>query len=591
LERYWPMSLIFKKPLRRVFVGHRGVGKTQLLMRHQQYFSEIKHFDLDAEIEKYIEMPVSQFFKEKGEATFREAENLVYNKITQMNSEYVIALGAGFNPNNILPQDEVIFVTRVTDQDGRIFLNRPRLEPELGPLEEYKKRFHQREPNFLKRADFIYRMPEGISVEKCEVEQKILTFNFRITNAVHTLRAGEIKQIEQLSTLFENIELRNDLLSSQQIQNLLVKYPEKKWLVSIRNKDPLDTRNVKYLDCDVKFASGYKPTILSSHEDVIQKAMQQLQQASQEKQVHLKLCPLVQNFEDLKAGYEWQQEDPENRSFLPRSNTGRWGWYRQLAKHLQKINFVKSSQEIADQPSLYDWLSLPEARPSSWAAVLGEPVYFSRSPLEHQNYFSKKKSYFLKIELSNSELSQNILFLNTLGLTYAAVTSPLKEQLFKIADVKSEVAEKFQAANTLFIKDRQIYVHNTDLEGFQEIVKHIQASEVAAIWGGGGTLEMMKSVLPKALLYSSQTAELRHKLENGIEPIIDYLIWAAPRTPTTKMPKDALTVKNVIDLNYADSSMGLEFAAIRKIGYTSGLTMFKVQALKQQQYWSSKEES
>lgn len=586
------MSTGIKKPIKRVLVGHRGVGKTHLLTRHQRYLPQVKHFDLDTEIEKFIEMPIVQFFNEKGEAVFREVENLVYNKITQTNSEYVISLGAGFNPDNILPQDEVVFVTRVTDQDGRIFLNRPRLEPELSPLAEYKKRYTLREVSYLKKATFVYRMPEGMSDVDSEIERQILTFDFRITNAFHTLRSSEILQIERLSQLFENIELRNDLLSQQQIEDLLTKYPDKNWLVSIRNNEQLNTRLVKNLDCDVKFISNYKPTVLSSHEDVIQKAIQQLQAASTGLNVHLKLCPLVQNFEDLKAGYEWQQEDAQNRSFLPRSLSGRWGWYRQLAKYLQKINFVKSSQEIADQPSLYDWLSLPEQRPKAWAAVLGEPVYFSRSPLEHQNYFANKKSYFTKIELSTAELAQNILFLNSLGLAFAAVTSPLKEQLFKIADVKSEVAEKFQAANTLYIKDFQIYVHNTDLEGFQEITKPVQAGNVSAIWGGGGTLEMMKSVLPKALLYSSQTAEARNKLEAGTsQPVIDFLIWAAPRTATTKMPNPSLTVKNVIDLNYADSSMGLEFAALRKIGYTSGLGMFKVQALKQQQYWSANEES
>ena len=578
--------------MKRVFIGHRGVGKTQLLRRHQSYFPGIKHFDLDAEIEKFVERPLAEFFNEKGESTFREVENLVYNKITQNNSEYVIALGAGFNSENILSHDEVIFVTRVTDKDGRVFLNRPRLEPELGPLEEFKKRYSQREAKYLKKADFVYRMPEGMSDQENEVEKKILTFNFKISNAYHTLRASELKQIEKLTQLFENIELRNDLLSAQQIEDLLAKYPEKNWLVSIRNSDELSARLAKNLDCDVKFISNHKPTVLSSHEDVIQKGIQQLQTADQGLNLHLKLCPLVQNFEDLKAGYEWQQQDPENRSFLPRSNNGRWAWYRQLAKYLQKINFVKSSQEIADQPSLYDWLRMPEEKPKAWAAVLGEPVYFSRSPLEHQNYFTTKKSYFCAVELSIEELAQNILFLNSLGLNYAAVTSPLKEQLYKIADVKSEVATQFQAANTLFIKDRQIFVHNTDLEGFQEIVKPIQPHHVAAIWGGGGTLEMMKSVLPKALQYSSQTAEIRHKSESINQDLaIDYLIWAAPRTSTTKMPHADLTVKNVIDLNYSDSSMGLEFAAVRKISYISGLGMFKVQALKQQQYWSAKEES
>ena len=38
--------------MKRVLIGHRGVGKTALLERHQTYFPDIEHFDLDQEIEK-----------------------------------------------------------------------------------------------------------------------------------------------------------------------------------------------------------------------------------------------------------------------------------------------------------------------------------------------------------------------------------------------------------------------------------------------------------------------------------------------------------------------------------------------------------
>jgi shikimate 5-dehydrogenase len=170
------------------------------------------------------------------------------------------------------------------------------------------------------------------------------------------------------------------------------------------------------------------------------------------------------------------------------------------------------------------------------------------------------------------------------------VTSPLKEVLYRIADVKSETAEKFQSANTLIITDKLISVHNTDLEGFRDLVAGIKPTESVAIWGGGGTLEMMKSVLPSAFLFSSQTAELRdknsqQKLKN-LNESLDYLIWAAPRTTHTRFPSETLTIKQIIDLNYTASSMGIELAALRNIPYSSGLKMFRLQALKQQQYWS-----
>ncbi len=50
--------------MRRVFIGHRGVGKTSLLRRHQGYFPDVAHFDLDAEIEKSQQHQI--FFKIKA---------------------------------------------------------------------------------------------------------------------------------------------------------------------------------------------------------------------------------------------------------------------------------------------------------------------------------------------------------------------------------------------------------------------------------------------------------------------------------------------------------------------------------------------
>ncbi|MGZ3692393.1 MAG: shikimate kinase, partial [Pseudobdellovibrio sp.] len=215
-------------------------------------------------------------------------------------------------------------------------------------------------------------------------------------------------------------------------------------------------------------------------------------------------------------------------------------------------------------------------------------VYFSRSPLAHQTFFKERNSYFTRIDLSADELGEYHSFLILLGLKYAAVTSPLKEKLFSIATVKTKQAEELKSANTLLFANNRLSCHNTDLDGFLALMQTEKPGLPVAVWGGGGTLQMLKQALPNAVLFSSQTGQTR---EVQSEQITHFkaLVWAAPRTAQTQFPSDTLNFESVIDLNYTENSMGLEFAARRKISYISGLEMFKAQAEAQQVFWRAQE--
>ncbi len=589
--------------MKKIFIGHRGVGKTSLLKRHAGYFPEIQPFDLDFEVEKFSGITVSEYFQKFGEADFREIERVVFKKLTDNNTNYVISLGAGFDLSALPHDAEVIFVSRLTDKDGRIFLNRPRLDKNLSPLEEYQKIFKDRDDNYANFACKVYHMPEGIEAEAVTentIEHKITSEDFAVQDAYYTLCQQDLRSVESILKCYKKIELRTDLLNSEKIQYLLNSYPEHNWLISIRTPGPFNFKNAKMIDADCQFYDE-RCQILSSHADHIDEGIKQLQPVKEglPLDLHLKLCPLVEKFSDLRKGHLWQQSDPQKRSFLPRSANsanGKWLWYRQLSKYRQKINFIRSFTQIYDQPSLSEWLVLPKAQPRLWAAVLGLPIHFSRSAIAHQNYFSARDTFFTRIEMSAEEFKEHIKFLLDLGLGYVAVTSPLKEVAFEIANSKSETAHQLRAVNVLYVKNNvknnlknnDITAHNTDFAGFADLVKGIASEAKIAVWGGGGTLAMMKKVLPEAHLYSSQSGQARDK---SIKPehCYDYLIWAAPRATHTQWPQDNMHFSALIDLNYTENSMGLEFAARRKISYVSGINMFKLQAVKQQEFWGLNE--
>lgn len=569
--------------MKRVFIGHRGVGKSSLLKRHSEYFPDVRHFDLDEEIQKRTQLSSGEYFEKYGESSFREKEKEVFNLLTSENRSYVIAVGAGFDPHFIQEGNEVIFVCRITDRDGRIFLDRPRLEAGMSALDEYKKRYEERHKKFASRSEFSYQVPEGITGSD-GTEALLLNKRFYIEDAYYTIQQTDLHNVGDSLSRFKHIELRTDLLTGDQIHDIVTNFPQHSYLVSVRNTIDYELPVGVKIDFDYLYLHD-KADIVSSHSDSIQTGIHQLKEFSG--QFHLKLCPLVDSFAEVEKGFKWQQEDPNNRSFLPRSLGGRWLWYRLLSKYFQKLNFVKSS-DVADQPSLYEWLSMPKQRPEKWGAVIGYPVYFSRSPAEHMDFFKKRNSFFSKVEIQPHELVEALKFIRSLGCTYLAVTSPLKEAVFALPSEKSKKAQAFRAANTVYFSKEGMKAHNTDTEGFAVLVNEIEKGARIAIWGGGGTLNMMMSLLPKAVCFSSQTGLPRSGVASAQE--FDYLIWAAPRSHKTLFPPDSLKFKKVIDLNYTDNSMGLEFAARKNLGYVSGLQMFKAQAAEQQKYWVSLED-
>ncbi len=574
--------------MKRVLIGHRGSGKTSLLRRHQNYFPVIKHFDLDQELQIKYQSTVQDFFKSDGEQKFREAELATYNEITKKNSSYVISLGAGFNTAHIHATDEIIFVSRNTDSEGRIFLDRPRLDENLRPLAEYQNRYNQRNLLFREKADFIYHLPEGL-LEPQQTEKMLLKYEFEIKDAYYTLSFKELTHVSRLMKIFKKIELRTDLLTQEDILELLKKYPEHHWMVSFRTADFFEVAEEE-VDVDIQFYKNQKCSIISTHEDHIDLALDQVQKYEQK--FHIKLSPRIESFSELIKGYDWQQKNPSQRSFLPRSLNGKWNWYRHLSKYQQKINFLRNFNEQADQPSIFQWLNLPLQKPDHWAAVLGKPIFFSRSPIQHQDFFNQRKSFMCEIEIDPDELKKNLAWLLMIGLKYAAVTSPLKEVAFDLGRYTTEKAQKFRSANTLLLKDNKLFAHNTDVDGFTKFVVDIKNRQnEIAVWGGGGTLSMIRSVLPQATYFSSQTG-LEREIHQANRKDFKILIWAAPRLPDTLYPPTHWPLEIIYDINYVENSMGLEFAQKLKSNrtnmiYKSGLEMFFEQARKQQEFWSS----
>lgn len=550
--------------MKRVLMGHRGVGKSSLLQRHKEYFPGVPSFDLDQEIEKHTGKKIADIFTREGETAFRHYELEVFKKI-MTTENFIISVGGGFRPDQIPSDIEAIFVSRRTDSDGRIFLNRPKINSALSDLEDSLALYQARHQNFLKRADFIYQMPEGIK-EFDQVEFEILSG--ATTGSVKAYLTVHKNNIYE--TQHNLLELRTDVFSHEEIEQIVRQHPDKEFLISFRSKE--NTRMFNFASEKIIYDWGLElgnpseefllfNNMISIHDGKIQDCIEKLRLYPQ---TFLKLCPVIDSWEELILGYRWQQENPTARSFLPRTREGKskYRWFRILSPRFQRINFVQGFTEIDDQPSWYELYKHLDTL--KFGAVLGNPIHHSRSVTE-QNVIA--------IPLEEKDFELALPFLTELGLNYAAVTSPLK----KIAgDVNSLVLKKGKWIGT-----------STDHYGFKKLADLIPTNlrDYIAVWGGDGVLQALRKEIPQAQFFSARTGLPKGDSHHTVPQVV---IWAAPRTPEVKMPHEIYpqwSPQMVLDLNYADNSMGIECAKTYNCKYVSGLEMFLEQAKYQREFW------
>ncbi|MEN0060168.1 MAG: shikimate kinase [Bdellovibrio sp.] len=596
-------------------VGHRGTGKTALMSRLQFYLSdqETVFLDLDSEIEKKIGKTISELFIDHGEAYFRELERQVFLEILQRPSPSLyLVLGAGFDLSVIPDSVRVLWIKRKTDMEGRIFLDRPRLNPELSALEEFQKRALPREQHYHERADEVYLMPEGVfdnHHQAMAVEKALLTRTLHDVGGVFTVLPDVFANESRWEFFKERyagrglscFELRDDFLTKEQILRFQMELPNEKLIYSFRrevgdvNFFADEERQKIWQHCawlDWAWELGTPERILSSLGAT--KLILSLHDRSaftewskwEDRVTHMKYAPEVHTYTQLREAHFWQQEDSSRRSFLPRSAEGRWEWYRLRQKGRQLLNFIKEdSGSAGDQPSLWSWLMTFSMAPR-WAAVLGDPVLHSFTPMEHSDFFSKNGVPVFAVAIGRDEWDEALPFLRELGLSFAAVTSPHKENAARMCR-----HPELKAVNTLYWhSERKMWQGaSTDDQGFVELIEGIgMVSPLQGdifVWGGGGTLEMIEKALPHASYFSSRTGLPRAGSEEASEKMPKVLIWAAPRSAETQMPPSSWNPVMVLDLNYKEDSMGREYAQKCGANYQSGLVMFTAQAQGQRAFW------
>lgn len=587
-----------------IFVGHRGTGKTQFATRN--FLG--KTVDLDAKIQRDSGRSPGQIIEEQGEIFFRQLEHQTLKTIllpllpNAATVDHFVVLGAGFDLDRFdWPKTqhlERVWLRRSTDQRGRVFTNRPRLDPKLSPLAEFQARFQEREVGYGQFADWILEIPEGEHLRASSVAASLFSSSssgaLRSQGGIFTLRAGdrqrsEIIQRRFLHWGFQAFELRTDLLSPEDLAFWLRTLPARQVLWAERiGQRPLriENENLEIFDWDWALELGEPPAGLAI-QSLSFHGSDRSQFGVRSPNLHLKWSPRIESWQDLWAGYEWQQQDPQRRSFLPRSAHGRWTWFRLLMKGKQRLNFVRefAAADAPDQPALVEWIAHQQG--SGFAAILGDPVDHSWTPGIHADFFKQKNMPVLRIQIQESEWAQALPCLEKLGLCAAAVTSPLKKEALRWSAQVSDRARGLQAVNTLKRQGKKWSADNTDSTGLHQVLQE-QGLDAwqgpVMVWGGGGTLQVLRELFPQAAFYSVRSQALREDSPPAAGIVKDSLwIWAAG--PQDPLPEFAAQPAIVLDLNYREDSNARELALRHRARYISGEAMFRFQAAEQQLFW------
>jgi len=155
--------------------------------------------------------------------------------------------------------------------------------------------------------------------------------------------------------------------------------------------------------------------------------------------------------------------------------------------------------------------------------VIGNPITHSLSPKLH-NYWIKQNNIdaiYDKKKLNENELYNLILDVKERNISGVNVTVPFKNSVIPFLDELSDESNKTQSVNTIYLKDKKIIGHNTDIEGFENAIKKINfdfKNKKIFILGAGGVVPSIIYASMKMnsseIFVSNRTSEKAQKVKN-----------------------------------------------------------------------------
>ena len=197
--------------------------------------------------------------------------------------------------------------------------------------------------------------------------------------------------------------------------------------------------------------------------------------------------------------------------------------------------------------------------------VIGNPINHSLSPELHNHWIKQNRldAIYEKKKLNSNDLEELILNVKKGNINGANVTVPFKNAIIPYLDELSNEAKKTRSVNTVYLKDKKVIGHNTDIEGFEKAIKNIDfnlKNKKIFILGAGGVVPSIIYALIKMgsseIMISNRTEKKADEVKN-IFNNIKILRWG-------EIPNfDVVINATSLGLNY-DDKMNLDFTKVGK---------------------------
>ena len=128
--------------------------------------------------------------------------------------------------------------------------------------------------------------------------------------------------------------------------------------------------------------------------------------------------------------------------------------------------------------------------------VIGDPIDHSLSPTLH-NYWIKENNIdavYDKKKLNENDLKNIILEVKKEKISGINVTVPFKKLVIPFLDELSPEAKETQSVNTIYLNNKKIFGHNTDIAGFELALKYLKYdvfNKEILILGAGGVVSSL----------------------------------------------------------------------------------------------------
>jgi len=155
--------------------------------------------------------------------------------------------------------------------------------------------------------------------------------------------------------------------------------------------------------------------------------------------------------------------------------------------------------------------------------VIGNPIEHSLSPKLHNHWLKENniEAIYDKKKLNENELKSIISEVKDEKINGINVTVPFKKSVIPFLDELSPEAKDTQSVNTIYLQNRNIVGHNTDIAGFELAIKYAKFNlnnKKIFLLGAGGVAPSIIYALRKMkvskISLTNRTKEKAESLKN-----------------------------------------------------------------------------